>query len=77
MLGLPALAPAFGLLTLSRGTAALGGPPLAGAVLDLVGGAGGVAMVVAGAGMAAACAIFTLATLLEKRTEWRSQYQQI
>ena len=76
LLGVSALSTAFGVLTFSRGVAAVAGPPLAGMVVDMAGDEG-VAMVVAGGVMAASCATFTLTTLLDRRRERRAQYQQL
>jgi len=76
LLGQPSLSTAFGLLTFSRGTAALGGPPLAGVVVDMFDDKG-IAMVVAGVGMSLSCVIFTMVMLINKRRELRLQYQEL
>ena len=77
LMGVESLASAFGILTFSRGVAAMSGPPLVGWVVDRVGDTG-VSMVVGGLGMTLSCATFTLVTLLNKRHSSRqSHYQQL
>eukprot|EP00092_Neocalanus_flemingeri_P032823 GFUD01035699.1.p1 GENE.GFUD01035699.1~~GFUD01035699.1.p1 ORF type:complete len:463 (+),score=142.43 GFUD01035699.1:137-1525(+) len=74
LIGVPLLAPAFGLLTAFRGVMILSGPPLAGMVVDVV-GVKGVAMVVSGVAMSVACVFFILSVLVDRRKERRGEYE--
>lgn len=76
LLGVPLLGPAFGLLTFFRGSAALGGPPLAGMVVDLLEDRG-MALVVAGDGMTLSSLFYMVSTIANRRRELRSSYDEI
>jgi len=76
LLGIRGLGTGFGLLTLTRGLAAMSGPPLAGMVVDSS-GLPYMALLVAGVGMSASCALFTLVTLQARREQRRREYHQL
>jgi len=76
LLGVPLLGPAFGLLTFFRGSAALGGPPLAGMVVDLLEDRG-MALVVAGGGMTLSSLFYMVSAIANRRRELRSSYDEI
>jgi len=72
VLGLPLLSQAFGLMTSLQGAAALTGPPLAGAVVDLLGDRG-LAMDLAGGIMCVAALLYMLSFLSIRRHERKLQ----
>lgn len=78
LLGVQMLGPAFGLLTALRGAAALGGPPLAGLVVDILNDKR-IALVVAGAGMTLSSLFYILASLVNsgRLSRTRRGYQEI
>jgi len=76
LLGVPMLGPAFGLLTAFRGCAALGGPPLAGMVVDLLSDQAS-ALVVAGCGMTLSSLFYIVSTVVIRRREARTTYEEI
>ena len=78
LLGVGALGPAFGLLTALRGSAALGGPPLAGMVVDMLDDRR-MALVVAGGGMTLSSIFYILSALSNRRRValGRRGYQEI
>lgn len=78
LLGVGALGPAFGLLTAVRGTAALGGPPLAGMVVDMLDDRR-MALVVAGGGMTLSSMFYISSALSDRRRValGRRGYQEI
>lgn len=64
------------MLSFSRGTAAIAGPPLAGLVVDVLQDLD-MALVVAGAVMATSSLFFTISAMAAKRNEVRRLYSQI
>jgi len=78
LLGVPLLGPAFGLLTAVRGSAALGGPPLAGMVVDILNDRK-MALVVAGGGMTLSSVFYIITALANRRrlALARRGYQEI
>merc|ERR1719186_1449797 len=68
VLGLSLLSPAFGLMTAMQGAAALTGPPLAGAAIDLAGDRG-VSLHLAGGVMCVAAWLYVVAYLSMRRGE--------
>ena len=76
LLGVPLLAPSFGIITAFRGAMVLSGPPLAGFVVDLV-GVKGVAMVLSGATMTVASVFYVIAVLVHRNGRRRGEYQNI
>ena len=66
--GLSLLSPAFGLMTAMQGAAALTGPPLAGAAVDLAGDRG-LALYLAGGIMCVAAVLYMIAFLSMRRRE--------
>jgi len=76
LVGVPLLAPSFGLLTAFRGIMVLSGPPMAGAVVDMV-GVKGAAMIVSGIAMTVASGFYILSTLANQRLEVRRQYHSL
>ena len=71
-LGLPLLSPAFGLMTSIQGAAALTGPPLAGAAVDMLGDRG-LTMDLAGGIMCVAALLYMFSFLSIRRHERKSQ----
>ena len=76
LVGVPLLAPSFGLLTAFRGMMVLSGPPMAGAVVDMV-GVKGAAMIVSGIAMTVASGFYVLSTLANQRLQVRRQYHSL
>eukprot|EP00092_Neocalanus_flemingeri_P039693 GFUD01043225.1.p1 GENE.GFUD01043225.1~~GFUD01043225.1.p1 ORF type:complete len:450 (+),score=115.12 GFUD01043225.1:98-1447(+) len=76
LLGLPLLGPTFALLTAARGCAALGGPPLAGMVVDLLGDRA-MALVMAGGVMTLSSLFYAVSAVANKRREDRRSYEEI
>eukprot|EP00090_Calanus_glacialis_P022504 TRINITY_DN34735_c0_g1_i1.p1 TRINITY_DN34735_c0_g1~~TRINITY_DN34735_c0_g1_i1.p1 ORF type:complete len:351 (+),score=92.74 TRINITY_DN34735_c0_g1_i1:27-1055(+) len=76
LVGVPLLAPAFGLLTAFRGVMVLSGPPLAGLVVDMV-GVKGAAMIVSGVAMTVASGFYLLSVIVNKRLVARGEYQAL
>jgi len=76
LIGVSSLGPAFGLLTAFRGVMVLGGPPLAGMVVDMV-GVKGVAMLVAGVAMSIASLFYILSLLMNRRLQKRKVYESL
>ena len=76
LLGLPSLSLGFGLLSFSRGSAALAGPPLAGLVVETLQDRDS-AILVAAAIMAASSLAFTLSALAARRWELRRLYMEL
>ena len=75
LLGVPLLAPAFGLLTACRGVMVLSGPPVAGVIVDMV-GVKGVAMVVSGVAMSIASGFYILSVIANRRMRRSGEYEQ-
>ena len=76
VLGLPLLPPAFGLMTAIQGTAALAGPPLAGAATDWLDDRG-VALHCTGGLLIVATGVFVVAAWHNRRRERGRSYQGI
>lgn len=76
LLGVELLAKAFGLLTLCRGIAALCGPPMAGLAVDLFHHPG-VALLVAGGGMAIASMLYLVTLIVYRGLQSRIHYTQV
>merc|ERR1719186_2027603 len=76
LIGVPLLAPAFGLLTACRGVMVLFGPPLAGIVVDMV-GVKGVAMVVSGVAMTVASGFYLLSVIVNRSLGRRTEYDAL
>jgi len=76
LLGVPLLAPAFGLLTACRGVMVLSGPPVAGVIVDMV-GVKGVAMVVSGVAMSIASGFYILSVIANRRMRRSGEYEQV
>ena len=76
VLGLPLLPPAFGLMTAIQGTAALAGPPLAGAATDWLDDRG-VALHCTGGLLIVATGGFVVAFWHNQRRERGQTYQEI
>ena len=76
LIGVPLLAPAFGLLTACRGVMVLFGPPLAGIVVDMV-GVKGVAMVVSGVAMTVASGFYLLSVIVNRSLGRRMEYDAL
>jgi len=68
VLGLPLLSPAFGLMTTVQGAAALTGPPLAGAVVDILGNRG-LTMDLAGGIMCVAALVYMVSYFSMRKSE--------
>lgn len=73
LVGVPLLAPSFGIITAFRGAMVLTGPPLAGFVVDMVGRKGS-AMVVSGVAMLVASMFYLVAVIVHRR---RSSYRAL
>ena len=76
VLGLNLLPPAFGLMTAVQGVAALTGPPLAGAIIDVLGNQG-VAFHMTGGLLLSASLAFVGVAFQNRRRERRLQYHQL
>jgi len=72
VLGLPLLSPAFGLMTSIQGAAALTGPPLAGAAVDMLGDRG-LTMDLAGGIMCVAAILYMITVLNIRRQEQKNE----
>ena len=76
ILGLPLLPSAFGLMTAIQGSAALLGPPLAGALVEQADSLSA-SLQATGSLLILASIIFTVASVQNRRREKRSGYEEI